>query len=781
MEGYAFSGGKLSEDYYELRDDEWVRLKEKPDMNQDFRGGHEDEPRVNDRSGYVETIPDFVEPICSNPTDTTLFKKILADPLNKKSADTFDRTVNSKVAKEAKKQKFEGDATLPVSHIREIVMTCANMQHSMEKIKAMPDNGAGLRDEDGKPLPDCSAMKDTWTNEFNNLMDNRGYPSLWKGFFGEAVAALAIRRGDSEPFTNAEIEEVCSQHGKSSQETKLSKDRNQASKVLAIGRAATLENQNDSTTVGSSTNTVLGKRKPSVHLLEGNSNKVAVVAQDEPSRNEDISMADVGETNTHQPNEDVHMADADQPERPDAAADQEVSIERMSPGSTDEDDTILPGEMDWYNAKWEEATPLVESIFDKPALAFQEPGKQLAKLNDDIKARLSHDDEQSTHAKINVDMEIPFMETLRVTILGTDALVASGHSKASEIEDMTARSARETLLSRLKRAQQPSVWYDCVNTLMNVKAKRWREHVTAGTEPREDENLWSDDLKELVMGAAGQSGQSCGAAVFADAQNQTGQIGGFRVASKKRDGTETYQVLVQKGIYTSKDGQTTLWHIRPASMYRAELVREYKENQGVEITSPDTSSDQGKQKLQNLRQYKLADIKISGIAVIPRTQGEGFTKMPTMFIQASVEDGVGARFWSRSYMNKVWGPAATRAIRDRINAAQIPVLTNDPTKPNLFMPENASKRTCTLWGVEYTGPKNANDRGEDITGEDDGRLEPNDGVYESDDGFVVPDTEKAIDPRSKEFVTEDMLRRIEEQRVRIAELEPTTKDQASVV
>lgn len=434
---------------------------------------------------------------------------------------------------------------------------------------------------------------------------------------------------------------------------------------------------------------------------------------------------------------------------------------------------VLPLDMTWYRSTWNDATPLMEQILSKPREALGEPGDKLASMNKEIASRTASDQEQlslgENPATINVDLEIPVVDFMRVMILCTDSLVASGKSKATEIEDSSAKIAWESLVSRLKLAGQP--WHDEVDKLIECKANAWKAHIAAGTDAEKDELLWDDEFKKIVLESDQKNAQLGKTDVFASPGNQSGKIGGFRVASKKRDGTETYQVLVQKDIYTSKDGQKTLWHIRPASMYRAELVGEYKENQGVEITSPDTSSDQGKQKVQSLRQYKLADIEISGIAVIPRTQGEGFTKMPTMFIQASVEDGAGARFWSRSYMNKVWGPAATRVIRDRINAARIPVLTDDPTKPNLFMPENASKRTCTLWGVEYTGPKNVNDRGEDITGEDDGNLEPNDGVYESDDGFVVPDAENTIDPRSKEFVKADKLRKIEELKVQIAALE----------
>lgn len=216
-------------------------------MEQDLRAIQGDEAHTEDRSGRLHTIPDFVEPICNDAEHTSLFKELLADPLDKKAADEYVKTVNSKIEKEAKSQKFEGeDPVLPVSQVRDIVMRCAHLRHATSKLEAMPDKGAGLRDEDGKPLPDYNAMFSTWTNHFNEMMDNRGYPSSWKGYLSEVIPTLASRRGVDEPFTREEIKEVSSQHGKSRTKCnmeELLKGREQASKVLAIGGTARLENK----------------------------------------------------------------------------------------------------------------------------------------------------------------------------------------------------------------------------------------------------------------------------------------------------------------------------------------------------------------------------------------------------------------------------------------------------------------------------------------------------------------------------------------------------------
>lgn len=811
---YAAGEGELTEDYYEWRGDDWIKLKKKPNMEQDLRATEGNETHTESRSGRFHTIPDFVEPICNDIEHTSLFKKMLADPLDKKAADEYAKTVNSKIEEEAKNQKFEGeDPVLPVSQVRDIVMSCAHLHHAISKVEAMPDKGAGLRDEDGKPLPDYNEVFSTWTNHFNEMMDNNGYPSTWKGYLSEVIPTLSSRRGVDEPFTREEIKEVSSQHGKSSTKCnmeELLKGREQASKALAVEGTARLENKKASqedalalaaakkplasrsravTKSGSALQSSAGISKPTSNkrrapkLLAGSSHTAGREVQRggdqelpvDVHSSGDIDMGGTGASSLTETlaedgrsdlgaSNDTQMGDTDN--------DQRSQDHAVRDHQDTADETVFPADMAWYRSQWNEATPMMEQVLNKPRDALQGPGNKLATINTDIRTRAAHDQEQMNLSEnpvtINADLEVPVVDFMRVMILCTDSLVASGKSKAIEIEESPAKTARELLLSRLERAGQP--WHDSVDKLIECKAEAWKAHITAGTEPKNDELLWDDEFTKVVLESGQKAEQSLHTDVFADAKNQRGKIGGFRVASKRRDGTETYQVLVQKGTYNN--GQTSFWHINAASMYRGGLVEEYKKNQGVQITS----SSEAKDELTRLRAYKLEDVQISGIAVIPRTTGKDLMRMPTMFIQASVGDGEGPRFWSRSYMGKVWGQAATRTIRDLINDAGIPVLTNDPTKPNLFMPQNASKRTCKLWGVEYTGPAEIAEKRENITGESDGEREPNDGIYESDDGFVEADTETPINPNSKEFLKADKLRKMEELKVQLAELEQMVDD-----
>ena len=762
-------------------------------MAQDLRAIQSDEAHTENRSGHLHIIPDFVEPICNNAEHTSLFKKMLANPLDKNAADEYAKTVNPKIEKEAKKQNFEGEnPLLPVSQVRDIVMSCAFMHHAISKLEVMPDKGAGLRDEDGKPLPDYNEMFKTWTNSFNEMMDNKGYPSSWKGYLSEVIPTLASRRGIDEPFTREETQEVSSQHGKSRTKCnmeELSKGREQASKVLAIERAVRVENKESPMAVVQDTRAVLGKREaPSelpgmrqVKRLEAAGNgKSATPQANMPPLDTDTPMSEAETSNIHQgnpaPNEqNITMAEVDstQHDTSNTNGDQDAPIGEVPRDSSSEGQPVFPTDMAWYRSQWDEAAPTMGQVLDKPRNALREAGKKLATMNTNIKTRAAHDQEQmalsGNPVVINVELEVPVVDFIRVMILCTDSLVASGKSNATEIEESPAKTARDLLLSRLERAGQP--WRNSVDTLIETKADAWKRHITKGTEPGDDEFLWDDEFKRVVLEFHEKAEQPLQADVFADAKNQKGKIGGFQVAGTKRDGTETYQVFVEKGTYNQ--GRTSFWHIHPASMYRDGLVEDYKNNKGTQITS----SNEAKDELMRLRQYKLEDVQISGIAVIPRTTGEGFSRMPTMFIRASVGDDGGPRFWSRSYMDKVWGQAATRAIRDLINDANIPVLTNDLTRPNLFFPQNASKRTCKLWGVEYTGPTKTAEKGEDITRERDGEREPNDGIYESDGGFVVKDdTETPIITNSKAFLRADKLRKMKELQVRIAALQQALDD-----
>lgn len=318
---YANDEGQLTEDFYELRGDDWVKLDKKPNMEQDFRERQSDEAHTENRSGHLHIIPDFVETICNDAEHTSLFRKMLADPLDKKTADEYAKTVNPKIKKEAKKQKFEGeDPTLPVSQVRDIVMSCAHLHHAISKLEVMPNKGAGLRDEDGKPLPDYNAIFNTWTNTFNDMMDNKGYPPSWKGYLLEAIPTLASRRGVDQPFTSEEIQEVSSQHGKSRTKCnmeELFKGREQASKVLAIKGAVSVEDKESSMAVDQDTSAVLGKRKtPSG--LPGRQVKRIEAAMDEPSANSqanmpaldaDTPMSEAETSNIHQANPAPHDQD----------------------------------------------------------------------------------------------------------------------------------------------------------------------------------------------------------------------------------------------------------------------------------------------------------------------------------------------------------------------------------------------------------------------------------------------------------------------------------------
>jgi hypothetical protein len=664
-------------------------------------------------------------------------------------------------------------------------------------------------------LESIQSMYSNMLDAAKSLLDGKGCPFTWVGYLDATILKLSEdhrKKKQGSIFTESQLADVYNQHGGSpthSAYADLSKNMHDADEIftntiegptlqkdalaLAVakkpsalrGQAAKKPKSALQTSAGISkpVNKLVNKKRRTPNSQPASETEPLVGRSDE--MDQDVQMADSsGDIGMSDTGADIGTERSAQGGGSDLGASNDAQMgdskndqRTINDGVRDQQDTsgetVFPIDMAWYRSQWDEAALTMEQVLDKPRNALREAGEKLATMNTNIRTRAAHDQEQmalsGNPVVINVELEVPVVDFMRVMILCTDSLVASGKSNATEIEESPAKTARDLLLSRLERAGQP--WHNSVDTLIECKADAWKRHITNGTEPGDDEYLWDDEFKRVVLESHEKTEQPLQADVFADAKNQKGKIGGCRVAGTKRDGTETYQVLVEKGTYNQ--GRTSFWHIHPASMYRGGLVEDYKNNKGTQITS----SNEAKDELMRLRQYKLEDVQISGIAAIPRTTGEGFSRMPTMFIRASVGDDGGPRFWSRSYMDKVWGQAATRAIRDLINDANIPVLTNDLTRPNLFFPQNASKRTCKLWGVEYTGPTKTAEKGEDITRERDGEREPNDGIYESDGGFVVKDdTETPIIPNSKAFLRADKLKKMKELQVRIAALRQALDD-----
>jgi hypothetical protein len=497
------------------------------------------------------------------------------------------------------------------------------------------------------------------------------------------------------------------------------------------------------------------------------------------------------------------------------------------------DEVTLPTDMAYFNDLYEnEVTPLIGTIFDKPRLAQEGPGRALDAINNKIKSRVAEEqvrmsvgDEPSL---INVDLQVPITSLLQLMIRGTHELLSCNKKSVGEIEDQNTLSAYKLLETQLTRAKQPMLWHESLGKLVEVKAERWREHLAAKSDATADENLWDPNFEAFVNtqapdpeyikkfydgrnapggpangqtdapgntqgegqnpenntskdvdmseanreegsgddlnGSAGTSGpamslsatplepaaqqtsapdamfgipatESAQADVFADAENKTGQIGGFRVAGRTRDGTPTsHQVLVNVGTYGRG---IILWHIKNADQYRESLVEEYKANKGTEVL-PSTGS------VGDMRRYPLTGVGITGVAYIERSSSKDLKMMPMMFIQAKTGDDAEPTFWSRSFMSKVWGErAATLKIRRLMQEAKMPMP---------IVPEGASKRTCTLWGVDFAGTSDTFDKGD----------------------VVIPGDGGSLAPGSQDSIRLDKARRIEELKAQLAKLEGTT-------
>lgn len=187
----------------------------------------------------------------------------------------------------------------------------------------------------------------------------------------------------------------------------------------------------------------------------------------------------------------------------------EEDVKWMNPGHNKNkptDEIILPADMEVFTSLYEEATPLIEQIFNKPKLAQQKPGQKLAAINERILARFAKEQEKMRVGEdplvINVDLQVPIRQLLHLMIRGTSELVKSGKNSVNEIEDPHTLSAYELLQTQLERAKQPSFWYQSLGNLVQSKTKRWKEHVEAQSDPSADENLWDAELEGFVLGQA---------------------------------------------------------------------------------------------------------------------------------------------------------------------------------------------------------------------------------------------------------------------------------------
>lgn len=170
------------------------------------------------------------------------------------------------------------------------------------------------------------------------------------------------------------------------------------------------------------------------------------------------------------------------------------------------DEIVLPADMELFTSLYEEATPLIEQIFNKPKLAQQEPGQKLAAINEQILARVAQEQEKMRVGEdplvINVNLQVPMRQLLHLMIRGTSELVKSGKNSVNEIEDPDTLSAYELLQTQLERAKQPSLWYQSLGDLVQNKTQKWKEHMRAQSDPSADEHLWNAELEGFVLGSA---------------------------------------------------------------------------------------------------------------------------------------------------------------------------------------------------------------------------------------------------------------------------------------
>ncbi|TLD11749.1 hypothetical protein E2P81_ATG10299 [Venturia nashicola] len=479
---------------------------------------------------------------------------MLENPTDKGIADTYESEVNGEVVRKAKELNFEEKSTSSKPLPRH---SDGKRQHAQSQGGHGGKGKARRRRQDGRDRPGKHPKHvQQHSQRWKKPLEGLGCPPSWTNLLDAAVVSLSENHRKTKQgsiFTDKELADVHGQHGGSFNEssyTDLSKKMRNAEDVftnttgdqkLPEGlsaedeRAFSAARKQPPAKRNAVTKSGPTLQSPGIKKLAGGKrpspNSLPTSATKRPVGPSNVDMGGTGPdsgTATLEQNglsssdgrTDTHMG---QGEDIDVGGHQGTGVK-----------AVLPLDMTWYRSTWNDATPLMERILSKPREALGEPGAVVLGENP---------------ATINVDLEIPVVDFMRVMILCTDSLVASGKSKATEIEDSSAKIAWESLVSRLKLAGQP--WHDEVDKLIECKANAWKAHIAAGTDAEKDELLWDDEFKKIVLESDQKHAQLGKTDVFASPENQSGN-------------------------YPSKDAQTTLWHIRPASMYRAELVGEYK-------------------------------------------------------------------------------------------------------------------------------------------------------------------------------------------------------------
>ena len=207
------------------------------------------------------------------------------------------------------------------------------------------------------------------------------------------------------------------------------------------------------------------------------------------------------------------------------------------------------------------------------------------------------------------------------------------------------------------------------------------------------------------------------------------------VGGVRNVGLNRYQCLVQMN---NENAVNPFWHIVAAGKLIFDPT-EYLKEGGYLVKATESTTEEEKKNsveggVKDLKGYKLRDFRMRGIAVIHRESGEGYQNKTLHVVQGYLEKKGPAtsKFYTISDLARRLGKqneAIYEAVEGHMEANDFP-LQAKPLARSTARPRR---------GKRFSRGE-SDDEGEDIEHEDDGPLDPNDGIYpnEGPSLFVEP-------------------------------------------
>jgi hypothetical protein len=208
------------------------------------------------------------------------------------------------------------------------------------------------------------------------------------------------------------------------------------------------------------------------------------------------------------------------------------------------------------------------------------------------------------------------------------------------------------------------------------------------------------------------------------------------VGGVRNVGTNRYQCLVQ---INDENDMNPFWHIVAAGKLNFDPTK-YLEEGGYLVKA--TESTRGEEKknsveggVKDLKGYKLRDFRMRGIAVIHRESGVGYQNRTLHVVQGylAVKGPATSKFYTISDLARGLGKqneAIYEAVEEHMEENHFSLQAKPLERP-----------TARPRRGKRSNKRESDDEGEDIEHEDDGPLDPNDGIYHNEGPSIFVEQE----------------------------------------